>query len=89
MRRSLFPLLLVLLIAGALAIGFSWQNRLAAAEAAQQKVTHFLSHPEERATIAASMRQRVLDRLTYTAITRRLLGMIAGDLAKQADVANL
>jgi hypothetical protein len=61
--------------------------RFDSAEAARQKVTYFLRQPEERATITASMRQRVLDRLTYVAITRRLLGMIAGDLAKQADAA--
>jgi hypothetical protein len=48
-------------------------------QTAREKVSHFLAHLEERAAIAASMRQRVLDRLTYSAITRRLLHMIAGD----------
>ncbi|MGB7159652.1 MAG: glycosyltransferase [Tepidisphaeraceae bacterium] len=52
------------------------------AEKARQKVTHYLASADQRRAIATSMRQRVLDRLTYTAITRRLLGMISANLAK-------
>jgi hypothetical protein len=44
------------------------------------KVTHYLAHPEERTRIAASMRQRVLERYTYTGVTKQLLSMIAKGL---------
>ncbi len=47
----------------------------------RQRVTHFLSHDEERSRIAASMRQRVLDRLTYASTSRRLLQFISTDLS--------
>jgi len=61
--------------------------RFDSAASVKEKVTHFLASEGERREIAASMRQQVLDRLTYTAITRRLLGMISADLAKQDSAA--
>jgi hypothetical protein len=48
------------------------------------KVTHYLARPEERARIAESMRQRVLERYTYTAVTKQLLSMIAKNLRPSA-----
>jgi hypothetical protein len=51
------------------------------------KVTHYLAHPEERTRIAASMRQRVLERYTYTGVTKQLLSMIAKNLGASARIA--
>jgi hypothetical protein len=49
-----------------------------------QRITHFLDRPQERQAIAKSMRERVLERLTYRATTRRVLEFIANDLAGRA-----
>jgi hypothetical protein len=45
------------------------------------KVAHFLSNDSDRARIAASMRQVVLDRFTYTATSRRLMKFISENIA--------
>ncbi len=55
------------------------------ADAARRKVERFLCDEPARRAVASSMRQRVLDRLTYGAVTRRLLAMIRADLGKQAS----
>ena len=50
------------------------------AETLRARLGHYLNHPDERDGLAAAMRRRVVDRLTYTATTRRLLDFIAADL---------
>jgi len=50
-------------------------------------VTHFLGNPEEREEIANRMRGRVLDLLTYTSTSRRLLEFIASDLGGDRGVS--
>ena len=47
----------------------------------QQRVRHFLADEPERARIAQSMRQAMIERTSYTSISRRLLNFIADDLA--------
>ena len=47
----------------------------------REKVRHYLASPEERQRVATAMRQRVLERYTYTAVTKQLLEMIAKNLA--------
>jgi hypothetical protein len=42
----------------------------------QDKVHYYLQHPDQRRSINAAMRQIVLDRMTYTATSRRLLEFI-------------
>ena len=44
------------------------------------RLTHSLARPAERQSLSTSMRQRVIDRLTYTATARRLIDFIATDL---------
>jgi hypothetical protein len=51
-----------------------------------RQVSHFLAAPGERRELARSMRQRVLETHTYTAITARMLDFIAADL-KQIPAA--
>ena len=51
------------------------------------KVRHYLANPAERARITASMRERVLQRYTYTAVTKQLLSMIGNRLAASAQPA--
>jgi hypothetical protein len=51
------------------------------------KVRHFLAHPEERQRIADAMRNRVLERYTYTSVTKQLLSMIAMNLGASERVA--
>jgi hypothetical protein len=46
-----------------------------------KKLKHFLSAENERRTISASMRDRVLQWHTYTAISKRMLSFIAGNQA--------
>jgi hypothetical protein len=46
-----------------------------------KKLKHFLAAPDERRTITASMRDRVLQWHTYTAISRRMLSFIAENQA--------
>jgi hypothetical protein len=53
---------------------FSTQTEL------EQRVKHFLTAPAERRHIADSMRQRVTECHTYTAISQKLLRFIATDL---------
>jgi hypothetical protein len=48
------------------------------------KVTHYLAHPEERTRIAAAMRQRVVERYTYTGVTKQLLSMVEKSLRPAA-----
>jgi hypothetical protein len=47
----------------------------------QSRVRHFLANPDERAALARSMRERVLEQLTYKATNRRMLDFIAENLA--------
>lgn len=49
------------------------------------KVTRYLANPEERVRIAASMRERVLERYTYTSVTKQLLSMIGKNLNGSAE----
>jgi len=51
------------------------------------RVRHFLGNPEERRQVAEAMRQRVLDCLTYSSITRRLLRFIADNLSNAVPEA--
>jgi hypothetical protein len=53
------------------------------------RVRHFLVAPEERHDVARSMRSLVVERMTYTGITRRMLGFIASDLLSRAQPAAL
>ncbi|MDQ3440816.1 MAG: glycosyltransferase [Planctomycetota bacterium] len=48
----------------------------------RQKVRHYLANPGERQCIADAMRERVLKRYTYTAVTEQLLSMISTRLAR-------
>jgi hypothetical protein len=48
------------------------------------RIKHFLAHPEKRASLTNSMRERVLDRLSYKAVNRRMLSFIAGELASRS-----
>jgi hypothetical protein len=50
----------------------------------QERVRRFLDNPGERAELAASMRRRVVDHLTYAATNRRMLDFIASHLASRA-----
>jgi hypothetical protein len=59
--------------------GISFRNR---AEL-QSRVSYFLLNPEHRRQIAQSMRARVIDSMTYKAITSRLLRFISADLSAQ------
>jgi len=52
-------------------VAFSNQKQLT------RLVTHFLSAPQQRQMLAASMRKRVLECHTYTAISRKLINFIA------------
>ena len=52
-----------------------------------ERVKRFLSAPDERREIARSMRQRVLETHTYTAITQRMLDFITADL-QNASIAS-
>jgi hypothetical protein len=49
-----------------------------------QLVRHFLCAAGERDAIGASMRSIMLEHMTYTGITRRMLNFIADDLRRQA-----
>jgi hypothetical protein len=49
----------------------------------QARVRRFLASPEERAQLTDRLRQSVLETMTYTAISRRLLTCIASDLAEK------
>ena len=48
-----------------------------------ERLRHFLSHPAERESLTNSMRQRVLDRLSYKAVNRRMLAFIADEIASR------
>jgi hypothetical protein len=50
------------------------------ADSLRARLGQYLKHQEEREAITKTMRQRVIDRLTYTATTRRLLNFISNDL---------
>ena len=50
----------------------------------REKVCHYLANPLKRQRIAEAMRQRVLERYTYTAVTKRLLSMIGNHLSRSA-----
>lgn len=52
-----------------------------------QRINHFLPHADERRQVADAMRRRVLERLTYKSITRRLLRFITNDLGHEAPLA--
>lgn len=49
----------------------------------QQKIRHFLSHPDQRAQITQSMRKTVLERMTYRAVNERLLNFISSDISSR------
>jgi hypothetical protein len=53
------------------------------ADTLRARVRHYLDHPGDRDEIAAAMRRRVVDRLTYTATTRRLLDFVSSDLIRR------
>lgn len=54
-----------------------------------RRVAGFLEAPDERAAIAESMRARVIECMSYTGITRRLLHFIADDIrARHARLLN-
>ncbi len=46
-------------------------------------VRQYLNAPDERARIAASMRERVIQTMTYEAVTRRLLDFISRNLTRR------
>jgi hypothetical protein len=46
------------------------------------RAKHFLSHDADRQRVASSMRQAVIDQLSYTSTSRRLLEFIADDLSR-------
>jgi hypothetical protein len=50
-------------------------------------VARFLASPEERRHIAARMREKVLEHLTYRRITERLLKFMADDLSSEIPAA--
>ena len=50
-------------------------------------IAHFLASPDERHQIAARMRRRVLEQLTYRRITERLLKFMADDLSNEIPSA--
>jgi hypothetical protein len=54
-------------------IAFASQTEL------RDKVRHYLQHPDQRRSISDQMRQIVLDRMTYTATSRRLFEFIKND----------
>ncbi len=56
------------------------------ADELRQRVTYFLTNESERRAIAESMRQPVIDRFTYMAISRRLLQFIAEDQRRSASI---
>jgi hypothetical protein len=53
----------------------------------ERKVRHFLTNPEDRARIAGTMRQAVIDRSSYVSINRRLLSFMGNALVPQRAVA--
>lgn len=52
-------------------------------EELQNLVRHFLRSPDERRAIARSMRNRVVDSMSYKGITRRLLSFLAEDISRR------
>jgi hypothetical protein len=52
-------------------------------EQLQERVGYFLSHPEERQSLTAAMRERVLECLTYRSVSRRMLRFVADDLGRR------
>jgi hypothetical protein len=58
------------------------------AEQVKQQIAHYLSHPEQRAAVAASMRQVVLDRFTYRSTSQRLLDFMADELSRDVTRAS-
>jgi hypothetical protein len=62
------------------AVSFKNRDELAS------KVQHFLLDATDREQIAQRMRRPVLERFTYTAISRRLLEFIASDLSRSSEV---
>ncbi|HYE19157.1 MAG TPA: glycosyltransferase [Tepidisphaeraceae bacterium] len=55
--------------------------------ALQQRVRHFLTHPEERAQLAEAMRGRVVEHATYGAVNRRLLEFVSRGMARSTSVS--
>ncbi|HEY1686287.1 MAG TPA: glycosyltransferase [Tepidisphaeraceae bacterium] len=60
-------------------VAFASQNEL------RDKVHYYLEHPDQRGSICTAMRQIVIDRMTYTATSRRLLEFIQKNLACQSQ----
>ncbi len=52
--------------------------------ALQQRIKHFLAHEDQRQELTASMREKVLQTATYSAVNRRMLDFIANNLASAA-----
>jgi hypothetical protein len=52
-----------------------------------QMVKHFLASADERKEIAGAMRQRALQSVSYSAISKRLLNFIAEDMGRSASSA--
>jgi hypothetical protein len=52
------------------------------AEQVKQLISHYLSRPQERAAVAASMREVVLNRFTYRSTSQRLLEFMADELSR-------
>ncbi len=50
----------------------------------QERIGHFLSRPDDRESLTKSMRERVLSRLSYKAVSRRMLDFIAADLTARS-----
>ena len=48
------------------------------------KLRHFLANPQERLAVAARMRDRVLETVTYRGISRRMLSFIADELSHRS-----
>ena len=59
-------------------IAFASQNEL------RDKVHYYLEHPDQRRSVSTAMRQIVLERMTYTATSRRLLEFIQANLQPMA-----
>jgi hypothetical protein len=53
-------------------------------EQLSRQVEHFLNDADDRRQIAAAMRARVLETVTYRAISKRMLSFIADDLVSAA-----
>ena len=58
-------------------------------EELQRKVRYFLAAPDHRKQLTRSMRQRVLETVTYQATSERMLQFIGNDLSKNCSTGIL